>query len=45
MAVPLTITVGWTFPLLGWSLLAFLVLDGVLGLIHRRRATRSAAGA
>nr|WP_282700109.1 PepSY domain-containing protein [Streptomyces sp. CC219B] len=45
VAVPLTIAVGWAIPLLGWSLLAFLVLDGVLGLIHRQRATRSAAGA
>ncbi|MBG0851577.1 PepSY domain-containing protein [Streptomyces spinoverrucosus] len=43
VAVPLTIAVGWAVPLLGWSLLAFLLLDGALGLIHRQRATRSAA--
>ncbi|GAA2564203.1 MULTISPECIES: PepSY-associated TM helix domain-containing protein [Streptomyces] len=41
-AVPLIITVGWAFPLLGWSLLAFLVLDALLGLLHRRRGGRPA---
>ncbi|MCZ7462211.1 PepSY-associated TM helix domain-containing protein [Streptomyces sp. WMMC940] len=43
VAVPLVIAVGWAFPLLGWSLLAFLVLDGVLALIHRRRTAGGAA--
>ncbi|WP_424214080.1 PepSY-associated TM helix domain-containing protein [Streptomyces sp. BI20] len=33
-----TALVGWFAPLLGWSLLAFLVVDGVLGLVARRRA-------
>ncbi|CAL9336512.1 hypothetical protein SUDANB176_00176 [Streptomyces sp. enrichment culture] len=44
-AVPLIIAVGWAFPLLGWSLLAFLCLDALLGLIHRRRADRAAVRA
>ncbi|MFI1471092.1 PepSY-associated TM helix domain-containing protein [Streptomyces wuyuanensis] len=45
VAVPLVVAVGWAFPLLGWSLLAFLVLDGVLALIHRRRTAGGAASA
>ncbi|WP_432076884.1 PepSY-associated TM helix domain-containing protein [Streptomyces wuyuanensis] len=45
VAVPLVVAVGWAFPLLGWSLLAFLVLDGVLALIHRRRTAAPAASA
>ncbi|GGX04984.1 membrane protein [Streptomyces malachitofuscus] len=44
VAVPLIVAVGWAFPLLGWSLLAFLVLDALLGLLHRRREGRPAAG-
>lgn len=28
----------WAIPLLGWSLLAFLVVDAVAGVVHRRRA-------
>ncbi|MFG2757966.1 PepSY-associated TM helix domain-containing protein [Streptomyces wuyuanensis] len=43
VAAPLVVAVGWAFPLLGWSLLAFLVLDGVLALIHRRRTAGPAA--
>ncbi|GGQ28029.1 membrane protein [Streptomyces griseomycini] len=45
VAVPLIVAVGWAFPLLGWSLLAFLVLDALLGLLHRRRAGRPAVHA
>ncbi|MFH0518634.1 PepSY-associated TM helix domain-containing protein [Streptomyces sp. M41] len=45
VAVPLTIAVGWAFPLLGWSLLAFLVLDGLLALRHRWRTGDPAARA
>ncbi|SDN27594.1 PepSY-associated TM region [Streptomyces wuyuanensis] len=45
VAVPLVVAVGWAFPLLGWSLPAFLVLDGLLALIHRRRTVAPAAGA
>ncbi|MGW6732439.1 PepSY-associated TM helix domain-containing protein [Streptomyces sp. NPDC055013] len=45
VAVPLTAAVGWAFPLLGWSLLAFLVLDGLLSLIHKRRTAGEAARA
>lgn len=44
-AAPLVIAVGWAFPLLGWSLLAFLLLDALLGLLHRRRASRPAVRA
>ncbi|MEV5049196.1 PepSY domain-containing protein [Streptomyces griseoincarnatus] len=44
VAVPLIVAVGWAFPLLGWSLLAFLVLDALLGLLHRRREGRPATG-
>ncbi|MEV6395485.1 PepSY domain-containing protein [Streptomyces sp. NPDC051907] len=43
VAVPLVLFIGWAFPLLGWSLLAFLILDGLLALRHRYRATRGAA--
>ncbi|GAA3873518.1 PepSY-associated TM helix domain-containing protein [Streptomyces sedi] len=32
---------GWYLPLFGLSLLAFLVLDAVLGVLHRRRNARS----
>lgn len=42
VAMPLTVAVGWAFPLLGWSLLAFLLLDALLGLIHQRRTSRPA---
>ncbi|MFE0677920.1 PepSY-associated TM helix domain-containing protein [Streptomyces sp. NPDC058867] len=45
VAVPVVAAVGWAFPLLGWSLLAFLVLDAVLALLQRRRATTPPAGA
>ncbi|MEQ8146786.1 PepSY domain-containing protein [Streptomyces sp. OP7] len=45
VAVPMIIAVGWAFPLLGSSLLAFLAIDALLGLVHRRRATRAAARA
>ncbi|RSS76790.1 PepSY domain-containing protein [Streptomyces sp. WAC06614] len=37
-----TAVVGWFVPLLGISLLAFLVLDGVLGLLAGRRRTAAA---
>ncbi|MEG3626761.1 PepSY-associated TM helix domain-containing protein [Streptomyces poriticola] len=40
VAVPLAAAVGWAFPLLGWSLLGFLALDGVLAVIRRQRAAR-----
>lgn len=43
VGVPLTLFIGWAFPLLGWSLLAFLVLDGLLALRNRQRVTRSTA--
>ncbi|TLQ47770.1 PepSY-associated TM helix domain-containing protein [Streptomyces marianii] len=45
VTVPLVVAVGWAFPLLGWSLLAFLVLDGVLALVRRRRTAGPAANA
>ncbi|MEU9736424.1 PepSY domain-containing protein [Streptomyces sp. NPDC048002] len=45
VAVPVVAAVGWAFPLLGWSLLAFLVLDAVLPLLQRRRAATPPAGA
>ncbi|MFD7660148.1 PepSY domain-containing protein, partial [Actinosynnema sp. NPDC059797] len=38
------IAVGWAIPLLGLSLLAFLVLDGLVGLA-RRRAGNTAGSA
>lgn len=34
------IAIGWAIPLLGVSLVAFLVLDGVIGLVRARRAVR-----
>ncbi|KIF02449.1 peptidase [Streptomyces sp. RSD-27] len=37
-----TALVGWFVPLLGISLLAFLVVDAALGLVARRRAARAA---
>lgn len=40
LLVPLTaatLVIGWFVPLLGWSLLAFLALDVLIGLIVRRR--------
>ncbi|MGV9313479.1 PepSY-associated TM helix domain-containing protein [Streptomyces sp. NPDC003691] len=39
----LTVLVGWFIPLLGISLLAFLVVDAVLGLVAKARAGRAAA--
>jgi len=35
------IAIGWAIPLLGISLVAFLVLDAVLGVVRARRATPS----
>ena len=37
------IAIGWAIPLLGLSLLAFLVLDGLIGLARRGRATEDRA--
>nr|WP_079431682.1 PepSY domain-containing protein [Streptomyces katrae] len=37
-----TVVVGWFVPLLGLSLLAFLVVDGALGFATRRRAPKAA---
>ncbi|WP_235921261.1 PepSY-associated TM helix domain-containing protein [Lentzea tibetensis] len=34
------ITIGWAIPLLGLSLLAFLVIDGLIGLARRTRQAR-----
>ena len=31
----------WAIPLLGWSLLAFLIIDAAAGIVHRRRANRT----
>lgn len=42
--VAVTVAVGLFLPLLGWSLLAFVVLDALLGFIKRRRAGKVAAG-
>lgn len=39
--VPIVITIGWAMPVLGWSLLAFLTLDTLLGLRRRRTTTRA----
>ncbi|MFC6087769.1 PepSY-associated TM helix domain-containing protein [Saccharothrix lopnurensis] len=39
------IAVGWAVPLLGLSLLAFLVLDGLIGLARRRARDRAGAAA
>ncbi|MFF3849272.1 PepSY-associated TM helix domain-containing protein [Streptomyces sp. NPDC002328] len=41
VVVPVTVFVGWAFPLLGWTLLGFLVLDLVLALVQRLRATKT----
>jgi uncharacterized iron-regulated membrane protein len=34
------VAIGWAIPLLGWSLLAFLVVDLVAGLVIRRRRSQ-----
>jgi len=39
--VAATVVVGWFVPLLGLSLLAFLVVDVVVGLLQRRRSPES----
>ncbi len=38
VGVPVVVVLGWAIPLLGRSLIAFLVLDAVLALAKRRRA-------
>jgi uncharacterized iron-regulated membrane protein len=43
IGVVLTVAVGWALPLFGVSLLAFLVIDAVLGLAARRRRRSVAA--
>lgn len=45
VGVPVVIALGWALPLLGWSLLAFLILDAVLGWLHHRRRARTAVDA
>ncbi|MFI9638805.1 PepSY-associated TM helix domain-containing protein [Micromonospora sp. NPDC051925] len=42
LGVPLTVTIGWAIPLFGLSLLAFLVVDVVLGAVSRRRRPATA---
>ncbi|MFB6619981.1 PepSY-associated TM helix domain-containing protein [Streptomyces sp. NPDC056367] len=44
-AAAVTAVVGWFVPLLGISLVVFLVIDVALGLVARRRAAAGAAGA
>lgn len=39
IGVLVVIALGWAIPLLGWSLLAFLVVDVVIGLVRRRTVT------
>ncbi|MFJ8015228.1 PepSY-associated TM helix domain-containing protein [Streptomyces sp. NPDC096339] len=43
--VAVTAVVGWFVPLLGISLVAFLVIDVALGFVARRRAAAAGAGA
>jgi uncharacterized iron-regulated membrane protein len=38
------IALCWAIPLLGWSLVAFLAVDAVAGLVHRRRAAAGPPG-
>ncbi|WP_380161988.1 PepSY-associated TM helix domain-containing protein [Kineococcus sp. R86509] len=44
LVVVLTVAIGWALPLLGVSLLVFLVLDVVLGAVHRSRSRGAGAG-
>ncbi|OLF18539.1 PepSY-associated TM helix domain-containing protein [Actinophytocola xanthii] len=37
VGIPVLVALGWAVPLLGWSLLAFLLLDVAIGLAGRRR--------
>jgi uncharacterized iron-regulated membrane protein len=36
--IPAVAVLCWAIPLLGWTLVAFLAVDAVVGLVHRRRA-------
>ncbi len=36
------VAIGWFLPYVGWTLLGFLVIDTVVGLVQRRRAGRAA---
>ncbi|WP_433472381.1 hypothetical protein ACQPZP_26260 [Spirillospora sp. CA-142024] len=38
LANPALLLVGWAVPLLGITLLAFVVIDAALGVLRRRRA-------
>ncbi|MFD3808353.1 PepSY-associated TM helix domain-containing protein [Streptomyces sp. NPDC058619] len=38
VGLPAVVALGWALPVLGITLLAFLVLDGAVGLVRRRRA-------
>jgi uncharacterized iron-regulated membrane protein len=42
--IPTVAALCWAIPLLGWSLVAFLAVDAVIGLGHHRRANRTVAG-
>ena len=38
VGLPAVVALGWALPVLGVTLLGFLVLDGAAGLVRRRRA-------
>ncbi|TDD83056.1 hypothetical protein E1293_15395 [Actinomadura darangshiensis] len=42
IGVPVLLFVGWAVPLLGITLLAFLVIDAVIGALRRRRKAMDA---
>jgi uncharacterized iron-regulated membrane protein len=44
VGIPAVVLIGLAMPLLGWSLLAFLVADGLVGLAGRVRAARAGGG-
>ena len=43
LAIGATVAVGWFLPLLGWTLLAFVVVDVAIAGLKRARTTRAAA--
>ena len=42
IGVPVTVAIGWALPLFGLTLLAFLVIDVVVGAVSRRRRPAAA---
>jgi uncharacterized iron-regulated membrane protein len=44
IGVPAVVLVGLAMPMLGWSLLGFLVIDGLVGLVTRVRTARAGGG-